>query len=126
MRAIGVEFQRELDIVVDDHGHAECLCQRDDRLGMGAVALLAPVLEEGDAALEREAHLRRIDAFRRDRVKTAQLHRRWERCGRSGPPPARKTAAPGLPPESCPSRPPTARRAPPAKRAGVAEGGGPP
>ncbi len=52
MRAGCAHLERQLDVVVDDHRHIVAPGEGDDFTRFGNIALLAPVLEQGGAALD--------------------------------------------------------------------------
>jgi len=49
--------QRELDLVVDDYRHAELAREAHNGSGLHLTSCFAPVLQQRDAAFEREAQL---------------------------------------------------------------------
>src|SRR5262245_29778535 len=94
MDAVGADLECELDVVVDDERHAAGAAKREERPCLiGTGLLLAPVLEEGDAALEGARDL--VDdlaALGRNGVQPAQLHCLKNRCGMNWPSLGRKPA----------------------------------
>src|SRR3989442_1708432 len=94
MHAVCAKLERELDVVVDDHWHAELAAQAHDGTREYHVAPLLAVLQERDAALQRKAGVSLdVAALPRDRIEPAQLHGRKKRFGSHCPPPALKPVA---------------------------------